>query len=148
MSEPTEMKKPATGWVYAKCADCGNTWKETSRDVDSPSSRECPRGCDHGGDTHVWNRERDSTLLTDASGNLLTHTFVPLVGKPTPCRFCGEGPTWEDSTWEDSPKFPAWDGKLFHYCERFEYLLYGKKPEVLRDWTKNNTNDTPPQKAK
>jgi hypothetical protein len=66
-------RAPLTGWIYVKCDICGDTWRETSRDIKAVSSVECVNGCEHGGDTHVWKRER-CFLPTDRSGNLREYT--------------------------------------------------------------------------
>jgi hypothetical protein len=66
-------RSPLAGWIYAKCDTCGDTWRETSRDIKAVSSVECANGCEHGGDTHVWKRER-CFLPTDRSGNLREYT--------------------------------------------------------------------------
>jgi hypothetical protein len=65
-------RSPVCGWQWVKCDDCGTTWKETSRDILSPSHVECLNHCDHGGDTHVWKTER-ADLPRDRSGNLLKY---------------------------------------------------------------------------
>lgn len=65
-------RSPVCGWQWVKCDDCGTTWKETSRDILSPSHVDCPNHCDHGGDTHVWKTER-ADLPRDQSGNLLEY---------------------------------------------------------------------------
>ena len=65
-------RRPVCGWQWVKCDDCGTTWKETSRDILSPSHVDCPNHCDHGGDTHVWKTER-TDLPRDQSGNLLKY---------------------------------------------------------------------------
>jgi hypothetical protein len=65
-------RRPVCGWRWVKCDDCGTTWKETSRDILSPSGVDCPNRCDHGGDTHVWKTER-ADLPRDQSGNLLEY---------------------------------------------------------------------------
>ena len=62
---------PVPGWICGKCDDCGTTWKETSRDILSPSRIDCPNKCDNGGDTHIWNEYYDEDLRQDASGNIL-----------------------------------------------------------------------------
>ena len=70
---------PVAGWRWVKCDDCGTTWKETSRDIQSPSHVDCPNHCDHGGDTHVWRSDIDDALATDSSGNILDHQCVILT---------------------------------------------------------------------
>ena len=71
-------RSPVCGWRWVKCDDCGNTWKETSRDIASPSNVECPNHCDHGGDTHVLKTER-ADLPRDRSGNLLSNQIEILT---------------------------------------------------------------------
>lgn len=66
-------RAPISGWLYVKCDICGDTWRETSRDIKAVSSVECMNGCEHGGDTHVWKRER-CFLPVDRSGNLREYT--------------------------------------------------------------------------
>lgn len=73
-------RSPVTGWLYAKCDICGDTWRETSRDILAPSSVDCAK-CEHGGDTHVWMRER-CFLPVDQSGNLRKYAkerYSPIV---------------------------------------------------------------------
>ena len=71
-------RSPVCGWRWVKCDDCGNTWKETSRDIASPSNVECPNHCDHGGDTHVLKTE-PTDLPRDRSGNLLSNQIEILT---------------------------------------------------------------------
>jgi len=69
---------PVSGWQWVKCDDCGTTWKETSRDIQSPSLVDCINRCDHGGDTHVWKTEQ-ADLPRDQNGNLLNYERVILT---------------------------------------------------------------------
>ena len=66
-------RAPVSGWIYAKCDTCGDRWRETSRDIKAISSVDCSNGCEHGGDVHIWKRER-CFLPTDQSGNLREYT--------------------------------------------------------------------------
>jgi hypothetical protein len=75
---PLPARRPVPGWRWVKCDDCGSTWKETSRDIASPSHVDCPNHCEHGGDTNVW-REEPTDLPRDQSGNLLSPETVILT---------------------------------------------------------------------
>lgn len=68
---------PVCGWRWFKCDDCGSTWKETTRDITSPSKVDCPNGCEQA-DTHVWQTER-ADLPRDQNGNLLKHEVEVLT---------------------------------------------------------------------
>jgi hypothetical protein len=72
-----ELTELRAGWVFASCDECGGVWCETTRDIKAPSSVQCPYGCDHGGDPHVW-AKKHTTLVVDSSGNLLEHQIVKL----------------------------------------------------------------------
>lgn len=60
---------PIAGWIYVKCDTCGDTWRETVRDIKADSSVKCMNGCEHGGNTHVWKRDQ-CFLPIDRNGDL------------------------------------------------------------------------------
>jgi hypothetical protein len=59
------------GWRHFNCPDCGQGFKEATRDRHSPSGTDCPK-C--GGWCSPERAEMDNLLPTDASGNL-TNTW-------------------------------------------------------------------------
>ena len=74
--ESTASRK---GWRYFDCEDCGEFWKETTRDRFSPSGVDCDN-C--GAWCHPVNRVPDDDLRVDSSGNLLAYqTLVMRHGK-------------------------------------------------------------------
>lgn len=94
-----------SGWAWAKCLDCGIEWKETRRDIHTPTPVDCPNHCDHGGDTEIWKVLECNDLPKDEVGNLLKHEIV-ILSNPS-------------STEEESPH-P-------YYFETKEYYLKSKQ---------------------
>ena len=56
------------GWRLFKCEDCEHLWKEATRNSAAPNGENCPR-C--GEWVFPYHSEPDSTLKTDARGNLV-----------------------------------------------------------------------------
>lgn len=61
-------RKPIAGYRFFQCIDCGEEWKEKSRDCLSPSNDTCP-SC--GSDVFPDNYQQHSEWPVDKSGNLL-----------------------------------------------------------------------------
>lgn len=61
-------RKPVPGYRTFECAACLNTWKEKTRDCQSPSGENCPR-CDEF--VSPCEFEPHPEWPTDKSGNLL-----------------------------------------------------------------------------
>lgn len=66
-AEAMNEYRPVAGWRFFVCDDCGERWKDSTRDYKSPSVETCP--C--GSDVAPWNGEPDSHLPKDRAGNLI-----------------------------------------------------------------------------
>jgi hypothetical protein len=73
-----KSRRPVPGWLWAKCNDCNVTWKETSRDIESPSNLDCPNRCCNSEDTQVLRKEA-TNLPRDKSGNLLKNETMLIM---------------------------------------------------------------------
>lgn len=68
------MRRPIPGYRFFECYECGNQWKQKTRDCKSPSNETCHNYDEHPHgipiDVPPYDYEIDGNLETDHSGNL------------------------------------------------------------------------------
>lgn len=74
------MRTFGAGWQEFLCEECGQNWRETTRDWQSPSKEICQNcfcECD------PMNGSADDSILVDSHKNLLKYqTVIILAGEP------------------------------------------------------------------
>lgn len=72
---------PRHGWRLFSCSECGQVWKEATRDRFSPSKSECSN-C--GESEQPFGSNADASLKIDASHNLVDAPPNILIRPPAP----------------------------------------------------------------
>jgi hypothetical protein len=73
--DEVQPRKPMAGWVFYECDFCGCKWKETTRDMHSPSETLCPECNQLNKDAYRW--LTDSSIV-DEYNNVIDHRVVTL----------------------------------------------------------------------